>query len=297
MDGGKQPYDCYEAYKDSGKQPYDCYEAYKPLSLPNIKLSFKECAPINKQPGSNFAKYYMGCFPHGIALIINNETFMRQKIREGTDIDEGNLIQTFRYLGYKVEVHRDKKKAEIDTIFDEMKARDHSGYDSFVCCLLTHGADGGFIYGSDSEKLELNGLISKLNAANCKSLYGKPKLFFIQACRGKGKSPAVHMEIDQVQRVDSDSDTPLALPNETDFFFGYATTPTMVAWRDLDNGSWYVNELCEALVEHSSYADLTSMHEIVQRKIAEVYEINDFKQTTENNSRLIKKVYFFNGAT
>ena len=275
---------------DGGKQPYDLYAPYQPGRMQELKLSFGTFTPLNKQPDSNFEKYAMERFPHGIALIINNETFERQKIREGTDLDEGNLVETFRYLGYQVEVHRDKKKAEIETIFDDMKARDHSMYDSFVCCLLTHGADGGYIYASDSQKLELNNLISKLNAASCKSLFGKPKLFFIQACRGKGKSPAVYLE-----RVESDSDTPMVLPNESDFFFGYATTPTMVAWRDLDNGSWYVNELCQTLCEHSSYADLTSMHEIVQRRIAETYEINDFKQTTENNSRLTKKVYFVHG--
>ena len=282
---------------DGGKEPYDCYEPYKPQELQELKLSFGTFVPVRKQPDSNFDKYEMGRFPHGIALIINNETFKRQKIREGTEIDEENLIQTFRYLGFRVEVHRDKKKAEIETIFDEMKSRNHSECDSFVCCLLTHGADGGCIYGSDSEKVELNTLISKLNGANCISLFGKPKLFFIQACRGKGKSPAVHMDVVGVERVESDSDTPLVLPNESDFFFGYATTPTMVAWRDLDNGSWYINELCQTLCEHYVYADLTSMHEIVQRKIAEVYEINDFKQTTENTSRLTKKVYFNNGCT
>ncbi|KAL5509277.1 hypothetical protein EMCRGX_G004616 [Ephydatia muelleri] len=271
---------------DGGKQTHESYDPYSP-GRQELELSFRTVSPLlSTQPD---AKYDMECIPHGIALIINNEHFKKKNDREGTELDEKNLIETFRYLGYRVEVHRDKKKAEIETIFNDIKALDHSKYDSFVCCLLTHGADGGYIYASDDKKLELNNLISNLNAANCKSLFGKPKLFFIQACRGEGKSLAVSLE----PRVDTDSDPPVVLPSETDFFFGYATTPSMVAWRDLDNGSWYVTELCLALCEQSSYADLASMHVVVQRRIAENYEsTSKYKQTTECISRLTKKVYF-----
>ena len=271
---------------DGGKQTHESFDPYSP-GRQELELSFGTVSPLlSTQPD---AKYDMECFPHGIALIINNENFKKHKDRKGTEFDEKNLIETFRYLGYRVEVHRDKKKAEIETIFNDLKALDHSKYDSFVCCFLTHGADRGYIYASDDKKLELNNLISNLNAANCKSLFGKPKLFFIQACRGEGKSLAVSLE----PRVDTDSDTPMVLPSETDFFFGYATTPSMVAWRDLDNGSWYVTELCLALCEQSSYADLASMHVVVQRRIAENYEsTSKYKQTTECISRLTKKVYF-----
>ena len=262
-----------------GKQTHDSYDPYSP-GRQELELSFGTVLPLPKQQD---AKYDMECIPHGIALIINIEHFEKLRDRKGTEFDEKNLIETFRYLGYRVEVHRDKKKAEIETIFNDIKALDHSKYDSFVCCLLTHGADGGCIYASDYKELELNNLISKLNAANCKSLFGKPKLFFIQACRGEEKSLG----------VETDSDTPMVLPRESDFFFGYATTPSTAAWRDPDKGSWYITELCQALCKYSSLNDLASMHVAVQCRIAENYESTDkYKQTPECVSRLTKKVYF-----
>lgn len=55
---------------------------------------------------------------------------------------------------------------------------DHSNSASFVCVLLSHGEDGG-LYGTDGfEKFE--NLTRYFKGDNCRSLVGKPKLFFIQ---------------------------------------------------------------------------------------------------------------------
>lgn len=64
-----------------------------------------------------------------------------------------------------------------------------------VVCILTHGDDHALVYGVDSHSfglinvpaepsVELRELISKLNPKKCPDLDDKPKLFFIQACRG-----------------------------------------------------------------------------------------------------------------
>lgn len=55
---------------------------------------------------------------------------------------------------------------------------DHSSSASFVCVVLSHG-DDGVIYGTDGcEKIEK--LTIYLKGDRCRSLVGKPKLFFIQ---------------------------------------------------------------------------------------------------------------------
>lgn len=55
---------------------------------------------------------------------------------------------------------------------------DHSRNASFACVLLSHG-DEGMIYGTDGvEKFE--DLTKYFKGDRCKSLVGKPKLFFIQ---------------------------------------------------------------------------------------------------------------------
>lgn len=55
---------------------------------------------------------------------------------------------------------------------------DHSRYASFVCVLLSHGDEGVF-FGTDGS-VELKYLTSLFRGDRCKSLVGKPKLFFIQ---------------------------------------------------------------------------------------------------------------------
>lgn len=115
--------------------------------------------------------------PHGIALIINNEQFLEHDKREGTAIDERNLIHLFRYLNYTVEVHRNLGSEGMWTIMKEMAKRDHGKYDSFVCCVLSHGKDG-HVFGTNSVMVPLNELTTTMDAKHCPTLTGKPKLFF-----------------------------------------------------------------------------------------------------------------------
>ena len=60
-----------------------------------------------------------------------------------------------------------------------MSRADHSDYDCFGCAILTHGSDRDVLYASDGE-IKLAEFTRPFGAGNCKSLAGKPKLFFIQ---------------------------------------------------------------------------------------------------------------------
>ena len=118
---------------------------------------------------------------HGVALIINNKKFKKHPTRNGTERDEINLIETFRFLGYRVEVRRGCTQNGIEEIFDSINTLIKQEDDSFICCILSHGADN-VIYGADSEPVMLrkdhkyNCLEIKI--INCQKLTGKPKLFF-----------------------------------------------------------------------------------------------------------------------
>ena len=123
--------------------------------------------------------YNMQCWPHGVAVVINNEEFRKHKDREGTDVDEKNLVQVLCHLGYIVEVYRNCTAEKIVEIMEENKLRDHWSYDSFICCILSHGKMGQ-IYGSDSVIVSLDDVTAKLSGASCRSLAAKPKMFFLQ---------------------------------------------------------------------------------------------------------------------
>ena len=57
---------------------------------------------------------------------------------------------------------------------------EHRLYDSVVVVILTHGLNNK-VFGSDSKPLKLLDFLAILDNEN---LAGKPKIHFIQACRG-----------------------------------------------------------------------------------------------------------------
>ncbi len=178
VDGGEISFQSFEALRLTGEDRFK-----------KIPLTFDLLSP-HKAPRtiSEATDYYpMDESPHGLALIINNEHFKKHCRREGTGVDEKNLIITFRHLGYNVEVHRDLTTRQIQELFKEIKCRpDLSASDSFVCCILTHG-ESGRVIGADSRSVLIETLTESLCASSCPFLKGKPKIFFVQACRGKLK--------------------------------------------------------------------------------------------------------------
>ena len=273
--------------KNNKEITFERYEPRKQDKMQAISLSFDVIQPRSGEEQRLYPLYDMSSSPHGIALIINIEQILGQNNRQGTRIDEKNLIQTFRYLGYIVEVHRDCSASQIRDIFDEVSTRDHSKYDSFVSCLLSHGAEGE-IYGSDGAKVDITELVIKFNAESCKLLGNKPKMFFVQACRGREKDKGTMVCADSVEE---DS---ILVPDEEDVYIGYATPPGKVAWRDTQHGSWYISELCRALCTHATHAHLLCMVQEVNEKVGVNYSTRSGnKQAPEYVTQLRKDVYFF----
>lgn len=119
--------------------------------------------------------------PHGLALMIVNGKFDGNlssnmlKPRKGADC----FSQTFAFLQYKVLVYHNLSASDMGSQILKMSKIDHSQYDSFVCCVSSHGNNNG-IYGSDGLTLHRKAFIDPIKM--CISLQGKPKLFFFQAC-------------------------------------------------------------------------------------------------------------------
>ena len=240
---------------------------------------------------------------HGYALIINNINISGREKRQGAEKDDENLSKTLNTLGYKLfggRCYRDYTAKEMTEIFNKVtRETDHTQYDSFVCCLLSHG-DAGKIYGSDDRPIKLEDI--KNSVIHCPSLIGKPKIFVIQSCRG-GRLPEAHaVEVD-----DHENTGRILLPQESDLFFGYATTENTKACRFTDTGSWYIIELCEALNKYHKDVDLLQMVQYAHLQVAEkdeyVYERNErskdgkiiiktYKQSPQMVSTLVRPVYF-----
>ena len=165
---------------------------------------------------------------------------------------------------------------------------DHSDADCFMCVILSHG-ENGVVYGVDAH-VELDQLIQpfKFN----RSLAGKPKLFFVQACRGTNL----------IEGIDSNPfATPYVskIPMEADFLVAYSTIAGCYSWRNSLNGSWFIQSLCHVLNEHGTRLELVQLLTIVNRRVAFYYESNTSDPSMSGKrqvpcivSMLTKELYF-----
>ena len=237
----------------------------------------------------------MNSTPHGICLIINNKKIDGKVEREGSDRDEINLSQLFSKLGYKLHdgiVHSNRSSHEMISLVKAVANINHSQYDSVVLFLASHG-EAGSVRGSDNQKVAIDIIQSILT--DCETLVGKPKIVFVQSCRGT--------QLPDSKRVQTDGDDPVFIPRDSDFFFGYATTPDTKACRFTDDGSWYVIELCKIMEQYYTQLDLhhmvTAVHHEVATKEEYVFGTTDktgkkikYKQSPQIVTTLTRPVYF-----
>ncbi|XP_055081055.1 caspase-3-like [Periophthalmus magnuspinnatus] len=221
-------------------------------------------------------KYRMDFPCLGVCLIINNKNFKEGapmpkcltgngllSTRSGTDVDEGALKKTFETLGYKVIVHKDLTKKQMKQELEKVSNEDHSNNASFVCFILSHGNEEGINGTDDTVKLEK--LTKYFKGDECKTLIGKPKLFFLQVCRGENLDSGTAMDRDLVDATALPI-TP-KIPVEADFLYAYATAPGYYAWRNAENGSWFIQSLCEILPKYK-HLELMQIMTRVNRKVA-----------------------------
>lgn len=204
-------------------------------------------------------------------VIFNNKIFephTRLSERRGTDLDASNLKTLFGTLGFDILTHENLPARDMLYELDKLGKEDYSDSDCFVCCILTHG-DMDVLYGKDS-KFPVDNIFEPFRGDVCPSLVGKPKLFFIQACRGDRLDEGVPVVMDT-------SDAPtrtLKIPTHADFLAFYSTVPGFYSWRNTTQGSWFIQSLCQVLQEHADRTDLLSMLTIVCRRVAFYYESN-----------------------
>ena len=272
------------------------YEEIIKQTTTQIETLRKENVKASTLLGPAVEKYPMEKKLHGIAVIINNFEFFNAdpsseafSNRGASQVDEENLRVTWQYLRYDVKIFRNLTASELLRQLMQIALQSHENYDSFVCCILSHGYLDG-IYGTDSQPVKINDIASLFKGNFCPTLSNKPKLFFIQACRGDDEDKGVAVQADASGQEDA---LRHSLPSEADFLFGYATPPGNVSWRSPRYGSWYISKLCEVLVDNSPQQDLLSMLTMVNSKVSEAYTTQGYKQCPAPVTLLRKQVWFF----
>ena len=256
--------------------------------------------------GLPHAAYKMDKDTHGIALIISNTKFEEDTgflYRDSGEEDEQALQELFEMMHYKAVLLKNLKAAQIERALkivtghlsfdyltnradikklENLKANDclvSPENDSFVLCVMSHGEEGEVVLGTDGEKFEINEIYQIVG--ECKSLSNKPKMVFIQACRGGG-----------VPQADGERAT---VNKPGDFFMSFPTFEGHSAFRDAD-GSWYVQDLFSVFKECFKTTDLESMVLQVYSKLRDRFHKEKdgsiLRQIPEKKGTLIYKVYF-----
>ncbi|CAJ1079436.1 hypothetical protein EPR50_G00117820 [Xyrichtys novacula] len=248
------------------------------VQQPQLNTNFSDNPRTPTTNTEVLGSYPMTAAKRGFCLIINNCDFKKSKHnlqeRLGTDVDERSLIQVFKWLGFEVEIKRDCKKEEILSVVQELASRDHRDMDCLVCCILSHGEKDS-VYGVDGLTVDLTELKEPFSGSRCGSLVDKPKLFFIQACQGKRQQTPVYVETDGPGNSQFATDARRdSIPSDADFLLAMSTVPYHVSFRERNNGTWFIQSLCQNLVQMvPSGHDLVS---ILTKVNADVSQRTDF---------------------
>ncbi|XP_068591487.1 caspase-2 isoform X2 [Cebidichthys violaceus] len=270
--------------------------------------------------------YRMNSSPRGFALVISNVTFDPCAApdldpRKGGEVDDEVLRKVFTELDYLVTVHRDLTAQGMRTCIENFCRRpDHRTVDSCVVCLLSHGVEGA-IYGTDGQLLQLDWVFESFDNARCPLLQNKPKMFFIQACRGEEMDCGVEQidgpartcspsceqrdagregQGDANSRQRGDMGRPrIKLPQRSDMICGFASLKGTAAMRNTKRGSWFIQELNTTLRLH---ARDTHLADIMVQVNGHIKEREGFapgtahhrcKEMSEFTSSLCKDLYLF----
>lgn len=195
-------------------------------------------------------------------------------------------------LKFDVTVYHDRTEKEIKQIVENLSKEDHSNNDCLVIIVLSHGNSNGIVCAYDkiySVKTLWDNLIEK-----CPSLNGKPKLFFIQSCRGIKSDTGSYINFDSLG-----SNEPLInhhIPSIADLLVMYSTFDDHNSMRHPVNGTWFIQNLCKGLrtfeASHDLLTILTSVCHMIAYGCARKYADCTLKQMPCVLSSLTKLLVF-----
>lgn len=257
--------------------------------------------------------YRMKSSPLGFCIIINNVDFEDNILprRQGSDMDANRLSDVFSDLNYNVLVKRNLTSVEIKELFKETsRSVDLELHDSLVVIVLSHGETERF-YGVDSQLVNIRDMLYYFNNRQCPTLKGKPKMFFIQACRGRDtdygcipelqRDAASFEEVKQVSAAKVSSSQPVinlgSLHRDvsySDMIVSYSTVYGYVSQRHPMNGSWYCTAVALQLIELAKDHELVDILRKVDVEVQKRTTEDGWKQTTATELIGFNKQLWFN---
>lgn len=238
--------------------------------------------------------------PRGIALIINNAFFREGKTRCGSGEDVPGLTKLFSDLGFEVIPKENRTREQILHDVESIASEEVlPGHDCFVLWLMSHGSSGE-VSGSDEIPLTIQAIKDRLSNESCAALTGKPKLLFVQACRGKEREKAVRIPSDYVDQstvhqTESTSVSYKLISRHSDFLTCYATVDGHVSMRSQSEGSLFVSAFKKIFEQHAANDTLDSLLNKIRKEVSEMVrriEGQEYIQIPQAETTLLKDLKF-----
>jgi Caspase domain len=192
---------------------------------------------------------------------------------------------------------------------------DHTNYDCIVIVILTHGEHGRIFCKDSSYSLQF--ITNHFTDKACPTLANKPRIFFIQACRGDQLDAGFvwkysndplgaqkRKKINHYEALDTypynkqiienfDEEMVHNQPCHQDFLIVRSTMLDYVSFRNTLHGSWFIQDLCAELKINGNTTDILTLLTYVNKRISErESEPNRHKQTLCISSMLTKQLIF-----
>ena len=255
-------------------------------------------------PEANYTKYD---FKRNVGkvLIVNNYEFIKpsgkMEIRLGSKEDGDRLVDLFQKdLKFEKSASQpiqivNRTKGQIIKAVEAFVQEDFEDFSCSVFILMSHGEESKFL-DVDEAKIDIIRILNLFR--DSEKLRGKPKLFFFQACRGKGQAGAPPVASDSnpneesIPSVESDIIDIPSMPNSADFFIGYSSSFGDRSFRYLDRnskkygyGSWYMLHLVEAIREYYKSLDVAQIHYMVNHMVSK----DCGRERSEEGSEYVKQ--------
>ncbi|TSK34828.1 Caspase-2 [Bagarius yarrelli] len=289
------------------------------------EISFtQDSSPARKR--KDLEAYPMSSSPRGLALVLSNVRFQPElselDTRRGGEVDEEVLRRLFTELDFTVTLRKDLTAQAMRACIEQFaRQSEHAVSDCSVVCLLSHGVEGS-IYGIDGKLLELDWVFERFDNARCPLLQNKPKMFFIQACRGDEMDCGVdqldgddamqptgceqrdagrddHDRQNTTSEISEGDRLRVKLPQRSDMICGFATLKGTAAMRNTKKGSWFIQELNTAMRQKARDTHLSDILVQVNSQIKEREghapgsAHHRCKEMSEFTSSLCKDLYLF----
>uniref|UniRef100_A0A182QPI7 Caspase family p20 domain-containing protein n=1 Tax=Anopheles farauti TaxID=69004 RepID=A0A182QPI7_9DIPT len=163
------------------------------------------------------------------------------------------------------------RKEELFSVLKRLAVEDHTESDCLLVMVMTHG-DKDVLYAYDGP-YSVDRLWENFMGNGCPTLLGKPKLFFVQACRGTAFDKGIKLGC---RELDSDCFEPhkYIIPTTADLLVMYSSYKGHVSWRNPRGGSWFIQALCVELETNGPFLELLQLLTAVSRRVAYDYQSN-----------------------